>query len=336
MLQVIRALDIAGDEGEGPLWVMLPHLKRLKDRSVNLAARTDVAPLRVTLHAGEDFRHLASGLRAIHEPFMWGLMERGDRLGHALALGLDAAQWCEQHPIVFLTRWERMLDLSWMIAALRRRLPGLSFRGGHEMHAMVLDRLCDELRSRLRECALDQTENEMVDLVTQDLADPAVLSSLLDLHETPATNDRRFILEQRLRGGAIVQARLDAVVQVTTADECDLLVDLGKALVGLLGQLQIVIELNPSSNLLIAGLEYPLDQPIFRLHPLDGENPNALPVTLNADDPLTFATNLADEFAYTWAALTVAAGVPSGYARAWMNEAARTSWRARFTLTARV
>lgn len=100
----------------------------------------------------------------------------------------------------------------------------------------------------------------------------------------------------------------------------------------MIGLMQIAIEVNPTSNLLIGGLEHPLQQPIFQLHPLDGDHGTALPITLNADDPLTFATNLSDEIAYTWAALTLTADVAPGYARAWIAEAARTSWNARFTL----
>ena len=46
--------------------------------------------LKFTYHAGEDFDSLCSGLRAIDEVLEFLRFKRGDRLGHALALGIDA------------------------------------------------------------------------------------------------------------------------------------------------------------------------------------------------------------------------------------------------------
>jgi hypothetical protein len=116
LLRDIRGLDLASEELKGPLWLAIPSLRSLRHVSRQSARqRHDLQSLRLTLHVGEDFRHIASGLRAIHEPFAWRLIERGDRLGHALALGIDAAQWCQQHPCILQPRLERILDLSWML-----------------------------------------------------------------------------------------------------------------------------------------------------------------------------------------------------------------------------
>ena len=96
LLAVVRALDVAGEEPEGPLWLVVPFIKQLRALSIRLAGSAQPSPLKplqLTLHAGEDFRHLFSGLRAVHEPYLWGLMQPGDRLGHALALGVDVERW---------------------------------------------------------------------------------------------------------------------------------------------------------------------------------------------------------------------------------------------------
>ena len=330
LLPVIRGLDLAGVEREGPLWVALPHLLGLRDLSDDICAQTDLAPLHVTLHVGEDFLHLASGLRAVHEPFVWGLMQRGDRLGHALALGLDADNWCRSHPIVTMPRWERILDLSWMIAALTDRLAYL--RISEDLPGLALARMHDELRVHAERCHLEFGPDSFVDLFTRDLGARGSLPRLLDLGYTPGRGDPLYLLHQRLLGSSAVQGRLDELVEVETAGENNVLTELSRGIASMIGLMQIAIEVNPTSNLLIGGLEHPLQQPIFQLHPLDGDHGTALPITLNADDPLTFATNLSDEIAYTWAALTLTADVAPGYARAWIAEAARTSWNARFTL----
>ncbi len=49
--------------------------------------------LRATYHVGEDFLDLADGLRAIDEAILFLNLESGDRLGHALALGIDVREW---------------------------------------------------------------------------------------------------------------------------------------------------------------------------------------------------------------------------------------------------
>ena len=99
-LRSIRGLDVASRELRGPLWAVAAPLHYVREESRLVAARhgEKIRPLRLTVHAGEDFRHLLTGLRAVHEPFWWEMMRRGDRLGHALALGWDPYLWCSKHP----------------------------------------------------------------------------------------------------------------------------------------------------------------------------------------------------------------------------------------------
>ncbi len=51
--------------------------------------------LKLTYHVGEDFLNLTDGLRAIDEAILFLNMKRCDRLGHALALGIDADKYYE-------------------------------------------------------------------------------------------------------------------------------------------------------------------------------------------------------------------------------------------------
>lgn len=52
--------------------------------------------LRVTYHVGEDFLDPADGLRAIDEAILFLNLDCGDRLGHALALGISVQEWYEE------------------------------------------------------------------------------------------------------------------------------------------------------------------------------------------------------------------------------------------------
>jgi len=56
--------------------------------------------------------------------------------------------------------------------------------------------------------------------------------------------------------------------------------------------------------------------------------------TISTDDPITFSTSLADEYAYAWAGMVLREKNPydPSYARALLDEAAQTSMRMRFTV----
>jgi hypothetical protein len=124
----------------------------------------------------------------------------------------------------------------------------------------------------------------------------------------------------------------DEIVEVLTEPDAPLLAQIQHRLAELLARWQITIEVNPSSNLLIGALDHPLDQPMFHLRPVEPHAAHALPIAISADDPITFATRLADEYAYAWAGMVVAGHVSPTYARQWLDEAAATSWRSRFTV----
>lgn len=63
-------------------------------------------------------------------------------------------------------------------------------------------------------------------------------------------------------------------------------------------KLEITIETNPSSNLSIGDLGDIAEHPLFKLAPLVPTADPPVLATINTDDPLTFATSLADEFAH--------------------------------------
>ena len=71
--------------------------------------------LGMTYHVGEDFRHLLSGLRAIHEVVRFLDPQPGDRLGHGTALALRPEIWLEHNGYqAVLSRLEWLDTLVWV------------------------------------------------------------------------------------------------------------------------------------------------------------------------------------------------------------------------------
>lgn len=317
LLRLIRGLDIAGDEMAGPLWLALPSLERARRLSVRLAARHLVPPLQVSVHVGEDFRHLASGLRSIDEPLEWSALVRGDRLGHALALGLDAAAWVDANPEVEVSAWSRLLDLEWMIHRVERATDP-------QLRARVVDLpyLHAQLKQLRAGFGIPADANAW-----SVLGRPAHVVRLAR-HEPPRNSAERLVVRRLFdpRGGI-----LDRSVPVNPAPERAVLVALRAALARRVRARQIVVELNPSSNLSVAGFEHPLAQRHYHLLPWNESDAPVPHLTLSADDPLQFATNLSDEYAYAWAGLVTGARRPHGEVQVWLEQAAASSWRARFT-----
>lgn len=119
LVSLLRGFDVAGNENEHPIEVFAPTLRWLRDRPLieadSGAQAAQSAPRRLlSLHAGEDFDHLLSGLRHVDETVKFCAMGAGDRLGHALALGLDPRHWAERQGTA-LVRQDRHLDnLVWL------------------------------------------------------------------------------------------------------------------------------------------------------------------------------------------------------------------------------
>ncbi len=113
----IRGIDAANMEiGCGPE-VFAQIFRYLSDHKVFLEMETErkVPQLKKTYHVGEDFLDLASGLRAIDEAVHFLEMRCGDRLGHAIALGIDANDWYRsKNDRILLAQQEYLDNVAWM------------------------------------------------------------------------------------------------------------------------------------------------------------------------------------------------------------------------------
>ncbi|MFT8352379.1 MAG: hypothetical protein ABF685_26075, partial [Clostridium saccharoperbutylacetonicum] len=76
--------------------------------------------LRATYHVGEDFLDCADGLRAIDEAITFLGLTHGDRLGHAIALGIDVNDWYRKKNNKVHLSMQAVLDnVAWLIYKLK-------------------------------------------------------------------------------------------------------------------------------------------------------------------------------------------------------------------------
>ena len=107
--------------------VFAPAFRKIRQEKSSAEARIDpakpeiVPALKITYHAGEDFLDLIDGLRAIDEAVRFLEMENGDRLGHAIALGIDAESWySSKNDTVILPKQDLLDNMAWLLEQMRR------------------------------------------------------------------------------------------------------------------------------------------------------------------------------------------------------------------------
>lgn len=85
-LNKLVGIDAAASEFDAPPEVFAPVFRMMR-------RKLGKDKCHFTFHAGEDFFHVISGIRAIYEAIFFFNMEKGDRIGHATALGIDYRLW---------------------------------------------------------------------------------------------------------------------------------------------------------------------------------------------------------------------------------------------------
>lgn len=115
--EFVRGLDVAGDETAWPIEVFAPMLRWVRAREKRKDLMEEICvppkPLHLSVHAGEDYAHPLSGLRHVDETVVFCGMKEGDRLGHALALGIAPGDWLDRHGTVVMPVDEHVDNLVW-------------------------------------------------------------------------------------------------------------------------------------------------------------------------------------------------------------------------------
>lgn len=355
LLQILRGIDVCSDEQGLPTWALTDAVQLVKRTSAREANRSRVPvdasgvpslmPLRTTVHAGEDFVHLLTGLRLIDEALDQFSMREGDRIGHGLALGIDPIPWSVAAARVPLPVEVRLFDLVWQwswhssagcaadgalpprieaeIAALSEVLFGKAV-SPHALRCLQLD-LSD---ARLRHAA-----NYPVVPGATGGWNQAELDALLGDGERSSSGGNRArieLLETYLSDRQVFD-RGQQIVWVETAAEGPAIDALQRALRMKVTNRGIAIEVNPTSNLLIGDLGDMSQHPMWRLRPPvhDPDLP-PLAVCIGSDDPVTFGSSLREEYQSVYDAL-IDAGNTAEIARDWLESARVTGMEYRFT-----
>ena len=332
-VSLLRGFDVAGNENAYPIEVFAPSLRWLREHPIEEHETADspqqCAPRRtLSIHAGEDFAHLLGGLRHIDETVKFCNLGAGDRLGHALALGLDPHHWAHRQGRVLIPMDRHLDNLVWLWHMASRLAPKVGLAAAQ---LGVLERKISFYADKLREPPCPSVEDRYrawklrrncPDVVSQDNFDlPSARYRAWDYHHQPSlkTSQAHFLYQHYLRWrmeNPIATLTINLTQDGKPETDRDYF---GRDLLELLAAIQddrmteydrrgIVLEACPSSNLHISRIDDMAQHPALRWHPPHSRlvEPGAefnrfslrngkVRVCINTDDPGIFPTDIVTE-----------------------------------------
>lgn len=302
----IVGFDGAGNELDTPPEVFAPLFRRIANEGQS----------NFTFHAGEDFRHLLSGIRAVWETLEYLELQRGNRIGHATAVGIDPELWLSRFPDrLTLPRGYHLDDLvfTWQLLA----------KGGKSGAALTLaepiSRLSREVYGRSVAPAILAAAWRLRGLdpilALEEAESGRRFHALNNANETEflridqaRSNEEAwqiFVAYHGVDGNGDFRMRYDELIDVKTSIDGLSVADIRYLQDFVLDEISargVAIETLPTSNVRIACYDEHREHHVARWldHPSNASTTRPLEICVGSDDPGIFATNLRNEFAHLY------------------------------------
>ncbi len=300
-------IDAASLENSTPVWVFVRAYEGARDSLVEPIGygRNKRQSLRFTFHAGEDFRHMLSGLRRMDEAVTFLKFHAGDRIGHGTALGISPRLWKERNPFAVLPRIEALENYIWAYYELSQDTAGAHFAWTAYIERRVYE-LAEHIYGKSQGLTMQALTEGYRKTFAISAGDHAACREAEDVGFCEAVRNRTYS-EIVWNGDKIARARhcrkflteMERPIHYeVTEQDIQITETLQEILRRKLSRKGIVVEVNPSSNLAIGEIDRITENQIYRLNCPGGED-NVM-VCINSDDPSVFHTNVSNELAYIY------------------------------------
>ncbi|NLR73689.1 hypothetical protein [Leeia aquatica] len=305
----VRGIDAAANELHAPPDVFAPVFRVCRRAGLT----------RHTFHAGEDFRHLLSGIATMWEALTLLDLRDGDRIGHGTVMGIRPTLWLDRMPgTIILSRGEWMQGVlaAWQLLRDGPETQACAFRLQRELEEVAGQIFGHSLPARDVERAMALRGLSRYDLMQQQTGEE-------NSHHTPLNEFWREEAELvrltcksqpqpvellwKWLSDKNVQARTEELI----AKEAHFLdaptyVRLQQALMQHVADRGVLIETLPSSNVRISQYNNIDEHHSLRWMRVPGyveEGDPEIMVCLGSDDPGIFAGDLETEFYLLYGAL---------------------------------
>lgn len=282
-----------------------------------------IGGINFTFHVGEEFKTLESGIRNIDETIDYFEYRRGDRLGHALALGIQVDSYYKKKRYKIVTSLQDHIDnLAWLYGLYSNSkyldeknltlLNAMYERCKHELFMDFLDfpfTISDYIQSmKLRSDDSNfYTDRSMVLSTSIMLQEKRLCEDEKAYqfnnnnpdHKIAFLNTKARLLHYHYAydEGLICNGR--NTIEYTVDEDWITLVSKAQIIVKeKLIDRGIVVEANPSSNRKISSVQLFSELPFLKMNSfrLEDSNKGHIPITINTDDSAIFQTNLSNEY----------------------------------------
>jgi hypothetical protein len=323
----LRRVDVAGQERDSPALLFALHLRMLRgDRKAieflqQLDAEDPRAPwfrrwielrrrnlhrprpdrekgrrLGLTVHAGEDFENLLDGLYQVGIALDAFGLKQGDSIGHGLALAtLPEDSWLTSNKFAIMPVGQVLDSLCWLKHLSREMYT--SFMHIHDpgifnSEIAQLGRLIREIATLVyrdtpfRDCPASISDHVNVWLNSVKPVVPVGLSRLAGQMFSYRWGEKGMMARGRILPLEIDLSRIQ-----------HLLLQAQQMLLHEIIKREVVLELNPSSNVRITGVDAVRQVPTIRLFRMVG---GKLLACINTDNPSVFTTRIENEYSLVY------------------------------------
>lgn len=269
----------------------------------------------VTFHSGEDFFDIVDGLRAIDETVFFFELGEGQRIGHALALGLNAHAFYTRNGHELVLPRQYLLDnIVWLV--MKSKAYRITGYGG------VIKSLIDyakELYGKVGYSgsfdvckyfwSMSLRSDDVMEICDEEDSgnDTPWRSTILlggkEIDELRSDGDVIRWRDEYLLNSKIYSRGNEPELLVITAEYEKLVQAVQLKLRKEIEGKKIVIESNPTSNVLISNIKGYDEHPMFILRRPDSHTGSQFVIGLGTDDKGILATSIDNEYALIGAAM---------------------------------
>ena len=268
----------------------------------------------ITYHAGEDFYDIIDGLRTIDETMLFMEYQRGCRIGHGLALGVNAQKYYSSRHYRAIMPKQYMLDnCIWL--SNKARQYGITLSPGVEqfitdtVHKLLSETGYGELTDMyyywqsmlLRGDVVD--ENEPLTFPTFRLASKCKAPQCEQARQFTRARE----LHERYEKDQIIRRKGSEPDEYKYPRSiCDDVMQMQEAMMREIEEKGVYIESNPSSNLKIGPFGRYEELPITRFCDVKEPRQHCINVSISTDDRGVFSTSIHNEYSLVAIALNKA------------------------------
>jgi len=265
-----------------------------------------------TFHAGEDYVHLLSGIRAVYEAVIFLELNPSNRIGHATALGIEPQLWedrIEKELSISIEKGEWLDNLIFAYSLL------IKMKNEHQC-AYLLE---NTIRTYFHQVYPDFMKPfSIVDLIEAwhmrkydpflafEWREPSIFEEFdkqeyEKIQKKKLENPKAFEIFTMYHESSCIE-NYSKIIEVSTSDtlSIEILRELQDNILKLLIKKNIAIESLPTSNIRISFYKNYSEHHIQRWLGLKNSSDPTPEVVLGSDDPGIFATNLKNEYCHVF------------------------------------